>query len=82
MKFLIFCGSLLGPNPHSPLNPDLNRALAQMLKPVLDPDPTPFLSDFKDAKILNFSYFVLITYSQAHYLQSLKPNADETAPKK
>jgi len=35
-----------------------------------DPDPTPyptpFFSDFKDAK----NYFFLITYPQAHYLQS------------
>jgi hypothetical protein len=39
-----------------------------------DPDPTPdltpFFSDFKDAKKLFFSYFFLITYPQAHYLQS------------
>ncbi len=33
------------------------------------PDPTPFFSDFKDAK-KKFSYFFLITYPQAHYLQS------------
>jgi hypothetical protein len=38
------------------------------------PDPTPFLIDFKDAKNEFF-------HPQAHYLQSLKPNADETAPK-
>jgi hypothetical protein len=45
------------------------------------PDPNPSFSDFKDAKILNFLYFFLITYPQAHYLQSLKQNADETAQK-
>jgi hypothetical protein len=37
-----------------------------------DPDPNPFFSDFKDAKNVFFSYFFLITYPQAHYLQSLK----------
>ncbi len=42
---------------------------------VPDPDPTPdttpFFSDFKDAKtIIIFSYLFLITYPQAHYLQS------------
>ncbi len=51
------------------------------LDPLPTPDPTPFFSDFKDAKINFFSYLFLITYPQAHYLQSLKPNADETAPK-
>ncbi len=35
-----------------------------------DPDPTPFFSEIKDAKNC-FSYFFLITYPQAHYLQSL-----------
>jgi hypothetical protein len=29
------------------------------------PDPTPFFSDFKDAKKQFFSYFFLITYLQA-----------------
>ncbi len=34
--------------------------------PDLTPDPTPFFSDFKDAKKLIFSYFFLkITYPQA-----------------
>jgi hypothetical protein len=40
-------------------------------------DPAPFFSDFKDAKKTIF----YITYLQAHYLQSLKPNADETVKK-
>jgi hypothetical protein len=35
------------------------------------PDPTPSFCDFKDAKKINFLYFFLITYPQAHYL-SLK----------
>ncbi len=43
----------------------------------LDPDPTqdptPFFSDFKDAKKKN-SYFFLKTYPQAHYLQHKKFN--------
>ncbi len=39
------------------------------IRGLVDPDPTPFFSDFKDAK--NFSsYFFLLTYPQAHYLQS------------
>ncbi len=42
------------------------------------PDPTLFVSDFKDAK-KKFLIFFLITYPQAHYIQSVKPNADETA---
>jgi hypothetical protein len=33
-------------------------------------DLTPFFNNFKDAKKLFFSYFILITYPQAHYLQS------------
>jgi hypothetical protein len=38
-------------------------------------DPTPFFSDFKDAKKKYFFHiFFLITYSQAHYLQSWKFN--------
>ncbi len=40
----------------------------------MDPDPTPnltpFFSDFKDAKKLNFSHFLLITYPQEQYLPS------------
>ncbi len=37
----------------------------------LDPDPTPFFTEFKDAKKIFFFNF-LITYPlpQAHYLQS------------
>ncbi len=35
-----------------------------------DPDPTLFFSDFKDAKNLFFSYLFLITYPQAHNVQS------------
>ncbi len=44
--------------------------------PVMDPDsdptpdPTPFFCDFKDAKKLFFSYFLLITYPQGHYPDS------------
>jgi hypothetical protein len=37
--------------------------------PAPDPDPIPFFADFKDAK--NFPFF-LLTYPQAHYLQSKK----------
>ncbi len=38
-------------------------------------DPTPFFSDFKDSKKNYFGpYFFLITYPQAHYLQSSKFN--------
>ncbi len=33
------------------------------------PDPTSFYSDFKDAKKIVLIFF-LITYAQAHYLQS------------
>jgi hypothetical protein len=41
----------------------------------MDPDPTPFFSDFKDKKVINFrSYIFLITYPQAHHLQSYKIN--------
>jgi hypothetical protein len=39
-----------------------------------NPDPTPFFSDFKDAKKNFSSYFFLRTYPQAHYLQSKKFN--------
>jgi hypothetical protein len=38
----------------------------------MDPDPTPFFSDFKDAKKLSYFIFFLITYQQAHYSQSKK----------
>jgi hypothetical protein len=38
--------------------------------PAPDPDPTPFFGYFKDATKNFFSYFFLITYPQAHYLQS------------
>jgi hypothetical protein len=42
---------------------------------LIDPDPasdpTSFFSDGKDAKkLFIFSYFFLLTYLQAHYLQS------------
>jgi hypothetical protein len=44
----------------------------------MDPDPTPdptsFFRDFKDAKKCFFHIFFLITYPQAHYLQSSKFN--------
>ncbi len=33
------------------------------------PDPTPFFSDFKDAKKLIFSHFFRKAYLQTHYLQ-------------
>ncbi len=37
------------------------------------PDPTPFFSDLEDAKkIIFFLIFFLITYPQAHYLESYK----------
>jgi hypothetical protein len=39
-------------------------------EPDATPDPTPFFSDFKDAEKNCFSYFFLITYPRAHYLQS------------
>jgi hypothetical protein len=47
-----------------PLTPD----------PAPTPIPTLFFSDFKEAKkiILFFCLFFLITYPQAHYLQSFK----------
>ncbi len=41
----------------------------------MDPDPTPFFIDFKDAKKNNFSIFFLITYLRAqfaHHVQSKK----------
>jgi hypothetical protein len=38
------------------------------------PDPNAFFIDFKDAKKLIFSYFVLITCPQAHHVQSKKFN--------
>jgi hypothetical protein len=38
------------------------------MNPDPTPDPTPFFSDFKDAK--KNSIFFLITYPQALYLQS------------
>jgi hypothetical protein len=39
---------------------------------LTDPDPTPFFSDFKDAKkkIIFCHIFFLVTYLQAHFLQS------------
>ncbi len=39
-----------------------------------DPDPTPFFTDFKDAKTIFFSYYFLITCPQVHHLQSKKFN--------
>jgi hypothetical protein len=53
------------------------------LDPAPDPtqDPTTLFSDFTDAKKIFFILFFLITYQQAHYLQSLKPKADATAQK-
>ncbi len=38
--------------------------------PYLSPDPTPFFCDFKDAKNSVLYIYFLITYPQAHYLQS------------
>ncbi len=38
---------------------------------LTDPDPTPFFSDFKDAKKEKKYIFFLITYPEAHYLHSL-----------
>ncbi len=38
----------------------------------MDPDPTPFFSDFKDGKKKIFSMFFLKTYPQAHYIPSKK----------
>jgi hypothetical protein len=47
------------------------RDVLVRIRILTDPYPTPFFSDFKDAKKLFFSlYFSLITYPQAHYLQS------------
>jgi hypothetical protein len=41
-----------------------------LIDPDPNTDPTPFFSDFKDAKTNNFfSYFFLITYPHAHCLQ-------------
>jgi hypothetical protein len=38
----------------------------------MDPDPTPFFIDFKDAKKIFFKYFFHVTCPQAHHLQSKK----------
>ncbi len=32
-----------------------------------EPDPTPFFSEFKDAKNYIFAYIFLVTYPQTHY---------------
>jgi hypothetical protein len=40
------------------------------MDPDQAPDPTPFFGDFKDAKFILLNIFFLITYPQAHYLQS------------
>jgi hypothetical protein len=40
----------------------------------MDPDPTPFFNDFKNAKNICFHIFFLITCPQAHHLQSKKFN--------
>ncbi len=45
-----------------------------LMDPDPSPDPTPFFSNFKDAKNYFLSYFFLITYPQAHYLRSWKFN--------
>jgi hypothetical protein len=37
----------------------------------MDPDPTPFINDFKNVKKIFFSYFFLITYPQ-YIIFSLK----------
>ncbi len=57
-----------------------------LVDPDLDqtPDPTPFLSNFKDAKKINFcSNFSLITHPQAQYIQSYekKEGGDPGGPK-
>ncbi len=40
---------------------------------LTDPNPTPFFSDFKDAKQYSiFSYFFLITDPKSHYSSVLK----------
>ncbi len=45
------------------------------MDPDPTPDPTPFFSDFKDAKKeKKIPYFFLMTYPQAHYLLSKKFN--------
>jgi hypothetical protein len=44
-----------------------------LMDPDPTPDPTPFFIDFEDAK-KKFPYFFLITYSQAHRLQSKEFN--------
>jgi hypothetical protein len=40
----------------------------------MDPDSTPFFIDFKDAKMKNINFFIffLMTFPQAHHLQSKK----------
>jgi hypothetical protein len=53
--------------------------------PAKDPDPTPdpirsSVTLSMEKNIKNFIFF-LITYPQAQYLQSLKPNADQRLKK-
>jgi hypothetical protein len=40
----------------------------------MDPDPTPFFSDFMDAKLFFFLSFFVLTFPQAHYVQYKKLN--------
>jgi hypothetical protein len=47
----------------------LVRIRTSLVDPDPTPDQTPFFSGCKDAK-KNFIFFSLITYPQAHYLQS------------
>ncbi len=69
---LPFNSSSVGDLWHLGTNPDPYLWLMDSdLAPDLTPDLTPFFSDFKDTKNYFFSsYFFLITYPQAHYLQS------------
>jgi hypothetical protein len=58
------------PDP-TPFFIDFKNAKKYRSGSTVTPDPTPFYIDFKNAKKKYlFSYFFLITCSQAHHLQS------------
>jgi hypothetical protein len=60
-----------GPDPDPDLDPRIR--ISKPMDPDPDSDPTSFFIDFKIAKKL-FLYFFLISWPEAHHLQSKKIN--------
>ncbi len=53
-------------------NLSTSRSVRDPYLSLMDRDPTPFFSDFKDVKKKLFHIFFLKIYPQAHHLQSSK----------